>query len=71
MNRVSSESILSFFCGLTFLLLGIDRYGFFRGDTDTDFFLSALAEDRHGLPIFGADTTFAPSIYIIKFTQRR
>ena len=32
--------------------LGIDRYGVFRADADTNFFSSALADDRYGPPIF-------------------
>ena len=53
-------------------VIGIDRYGFFRAGTD--FFPSALADDRYTVndflePIFGADTAYAPSMYIIKITQ--
>ena len=53
--------------------LGIDRYGFFRADTDTDFLSSVFADDRYADTnflemIFGADTAVAPSIYIIKMT---
>jgi len=49
--------------------LGIDQYGFFRADADTDFFPSPLADEQLWTadflePIFGADTAFAPSIYI-------
>jgi len=47
---------------------------FFRADADTDFFPSPLADDRLWTadflePISGADTAFAPSIYIKKMTQ--
>ena len=46
----------------------------FLGPILIDFFSSALADDRYKdtdflEPIFGADTAFAPSIYIIKITQ--
>ena len=48
----------------------------FLGPIDTDFFLSALADDRYTdrptdflETIFEADTAFAPSIYIIKMPQ--
>ena len=46
----------------------------YKGSTDMAFFSSALADDRCAdtdclEPIFGADTAFAPLIYIIKMTQ--
>ena len=51
----------------------IDRYGFFRADTDL--FSSALADDRHAdtdflEPIFGADAAFAP-IILHHFTSEK
>ena len=52
------------------LASGIDQHGFFRADTD----FSSSANDRYAdndflEPMFGADTAFATSIYIIKVTQ--
>ena len=52
---------------------GIDRYRFFRADMIPIFRSSALADDWYANtnflePIFGADTAFAPSIYILKMT---
>ena len=59
---------ISFF---VLFLLGIDRYGFFRADADTDFFPSPLADGRLWTadflgPIFVADTAFAPWISLLQ-----